>query len=96
MTTKDEALRKALEALNHYEKAGLATIKTIDAITAIKEVLAQPPEHHQFPMKRPDEDRIKGWNDALEHASSRFENEFKQAFGDTASSFAVWLKGLKR
>ena len=39
-----EALRMALEALNHYEKAGLATVKTIDAITAIKEALAQP-EH---------------------------------------------------
>jgi len=37
-----EALKLALEALNHYEKAGLATVKTIDAITAIKEALAQP------------------------------------------------------
>jgi len=37
-----EALKLALEALNHYEKAGLATVKTIDAITAIKEALAKP------------------------------------------------------
>lgn len=41
---KDEALRLALEALGHFEKAGLATLKTIDAITAIKQVLEQP-EH---------------------------------------------------
>ena len=40
--TKDEALKLALEALKHFEKAGLATLKTIDAITAIKEALAQP------------------------------------------------------
>ena len=39
---KDEALRQALEALGHFEKAGLATLKTIDAITAIKQALAQP------------------------------------------------------
>lgn len=37
-----QALEMALEALNHYEKAGLATVKTIDALTAIKEALAQP------------------------------------------------------
>ncbi len=42
MNTKDEALRLALEALEHFEKAGLATLKTIDAITAIKQALAQP------------------------------------------------------
>ena len=36
-----EALKLALEALNHYEKAGLATVKTIDAITAINKALAQ-------------------------------------------------------
>jgi hypothetical protein len=40
--SKDEALRLALEALGHFEKAGLATLKTIDAITAIKQALAQP------------------------------------------------------
>ena len=34
------ALKLALEALGHFEKAGLATLKTIDAITAIREVLA--------------------------------------------------------
>ena len=39
---KDEALRLALEALGHFEKAGLATLKTIDAITAIKQALEQP------------------------------------------------------
>jgi hypothetical protein len=38
---KDEALRLALEALRHFEKAGLATLKTIDAITAIKQALEQ-------------------------------------------------------
>ena len=37
-----EALKLALEALKHYEQAGLATLKTIDAFTAIKEALAQP------------------------------------------------------
>ena len=40
--TEREALRLALEALGHFEKAGLATLKTIDAITAIKQALAQP------------------------------------------------------
>ena len=39
---KDEALRLALEDLEHFEKAGLATLRTIDAIIAIKKVLAQP------------------------------------------------------
>ena len=39
---KDQALRLALEALGHFEKAGLATLKTIDAITAIKQALEQP------------------------------------------------------
>ena len=34
------ALKMALEALGHFEKAGLATLKTIDAITAIREALA--------------------------------------------------------
>ena len=38
--TKDEALKLALEALGHFEKAGLATLKTIDAIIAIREALA--------------------------------------------------------
>jgi len=40
---KDEALRLALEALGHFEKAGLATLKTIDAITAIKQALEETP-----------------------------------------------------
>ena len=35
-----EAMKLALEALENFEKAGLATLKTIDAITAIKEALA--------------------------------------------------------
>jgi hypothetical protein len=39
---KDEALRLALEDLEHFEIAGLATLRTIDAIIAIKKVLAQP------------------------------------------------------
>lgn len=41
--SKDEALRLALEALGHFEKAGLATLKTIDAITAIKQALEETP-----------------------------------------------------
>jgi len=40
--TKDEAMKLALEALKNFEKAGLATLKTIDAITAIKQALEQP------------------------------------------------------
>lgn len=49
--TKDEALKLALEALGHFEKAGLATLKTIDAIIAIREALrwtdkaAKVPDH---------------------------------------------------
>ena len=39
--TKDEALKLALEALKHFEKAGLATLKTIDAIIAVRECLEQ-------------------------------------------------------
>ena len=39
--TKDEALKLALEALGHFEKAGLATLKTIDAIIAVRECLEQ-------------------------------------------------------
>ena len=54
--TEREALKVALEALNHYEKAGLATVKTIDAITAIKEVLAQKEhEPHSWYSKQEDE-----------------------------------------
>ena len=49
--TERVALKLALEALNHYEKAGLATVKTIDAITAIKEVLAQPEQEPVAWMK---------------------------------------------
>ena len=37
-----EAMKLALEALKNFEKAGLATLKTIDAITAIKHALEQP------------------------------------------------------
>ena len=37
------ALKLALEALTHFEKAGLATLKTVDAITAIREALAEHP-----------------------------------------------------
>lgn len=40
--SKDEAMKLALEALRHFEKAGLATLKTIDAITAIKQALEHP------------------------------------------------------
>ena len=39
--TKDEAMKLALEALKNFEKAGLATLKTIDAITALKQALEQ-------------------------------------------------------
>ena len=37
-----EAMKLALVALRHFEKAGLATLKTIDAIAAIKQALEQP------------------------------------------------------
>ena len=37
-----EAMKLALEALENFEKAGLATLKTIDAITALKQALEQP------------------------------------------------------
>ena len=37
-----EAMKLALEALKNFEKAGLATLKTIDAITALKQALSQP------------------------------------------------------
>ena len=37
-----EAMKLALEALKNFEKAGLATLKTIDAITALKQALEQP------------------------------------------------------
>lgn len=47
--TEREVLKLALEALNHYEKAGLATVKTIDAITAIKEALR---EHAMYEVQR--------------------------------------------
>lgn len=42
--TKDEALKLALEALENP----LAPTKRLKAITVIKEVLAQPPEEHNF------------------------------------------------
>ena len=45
-----EAMKLALEALKNFEKAGLATLKTIDAIIAIKEALAQP---EQEPLATP-------------------------------------------
>ena len=37
-----EAMKLALEALKNFEKAGLATLTTIDAITALKQALEQP------------------------------------------------------
>ena len=37
-----EAMKLALEALKNFEKAGLATLKTIDAITALRQALEQP------------------------------------------------------
>ena len=47
---KTEALKLALEALTHFEKAGLATLKTVDAITAIREALAEQPAQQQEPV----------------------------------------------
>ena len=41
MSKQTEALKLALEALTHFEKAGLATLKTVDAITAIREAIAK-------------------------------------------------------
>lgn len=51
---KDEALRLALEALGHFEKAGLATLKTIHAITAIREALAEQPAQQPEPCQCPE------------------------------------------
>ena len=52
MTKEREALKQALEALGHFEKAGLATLKTIDAIIAVRECLEQ---QNQF---NPDRDAM--------------------------------------
>jgi hypothetical protein len=39
----------------------------------------------------------RGWNGALETAALRFEHEFADSFGrDSASSFAIWLRRLKK
>jgi len=51
--TKDEALKLALEALNHLQPTALTSFYTIGdrdkAITAIKEALAQPEDRNFCP-----------------------------------------------
>jgi hypothetical protein len=38
-----------------------------------------------------------GWNDSLEMAAIRIENEFVKAFGkDTLSSIAIYLRSLQK
>jgi len=38
-----------------------------------------------------------GWNDALELAASKIENDFVKAFGkDTLSSIAIYLREMKK
>ena len=38
-----------------------------------------------------------GWNEALEMAAYKLENDFRDAFGkDTLSGIAIYLKGLKK
>ncbi len=38
-----------------------------------------------------------GWNDALELAASKLENDFVKAFGkDTLSSIAIYLRKLQK
>ena len=44
MNKTQEALKLALEALEQYEKAGLSTLKTIDAIVSLREALAELPK----------------------------------------------------
>ena len=46
--TKDEALTLALEALEHWDVHGKLHQLTEEAITAIKQVLAQPQEARNF------------------------------------------------
>jgi len=54
---------------------------------------------HQMPMfdKKINEAYETGWNGALDYASARLENEFRNAFGkDTLSGIAIYLKSLKK
>lgn len=38
-----------------------------------------------------------GWNDSLEMAANKIENEFVKAFGkDTLSSMAIYIRSLKK
>jgi len=38
-----------------------------------------------------------GWNDSLEMAANKIENEFVKAFGkDTLSSIAIYLRSLQK
>lgn len=54
---------------------------------------------HQMPMldKKINEAYETGWNAALELASIKLENEFRNAFGnDTLSSIAIYIRSLKK
>ena len=42
MTDLEKAARRALEALEYYQIAGLATTRVVDSITALRQALEQP------------------------------------------------------
>ncbi len=50
--TKDEAMKLALEALEYYEVAGLATTKVVKSITALREALAQERSSDEQPAQQ--------------------------------------------
>ena len=37
-----------------------------------------------------------GWNTALEMAATRMQNELQRSMGDTAASFAAYVRGCKK
>jgi len=86
---KDEALKLALEALesgvkttaNRISWTEYDTCLMNEAITAIKEALAQPARSE--------------WNAALDEAAARI-GEIKGFGQATQDSFAVFIKGLKK
>jgi hypothetical protein len=54
-----EAMKQALEALEFFEKAGLATVTTLDAITSLHQAIAEA--ENQEPVKW--QDTRKTWVD---------------------------------
>ena len=86
-----------MEALNE-ESSGLLTNMSDSANTRIVRA-SLIGSLHQMPMldKKINEAYETGWNGALDHASAKLENEFRDAFGkDTLSGIAIYLKGLKK